>query len=130
MTKGINMRKIDKNLIDKHIYIRADDWKTIEKIKQYDPTANSIADVIHVAIINLEKAHKDDLIIEKLEKILMRLSATDKNVELGNELIGELCYIKDLQFVRHGVSKNLEETAMEFVDKKIKNAQERKAYRK
>lgn len=128
------MNKNQYKLIDKHILIREDDWKAIEKIKQENVIINSIADVIHIALDSLEKTNskvdKDDLIIEKLEKILMRLSATDKNVELGNELIGELCYLKDLQFVRHGVSKNLEETAMEFVDKKIKNAQERKAYRK
>ncbi|RMC47849.1 hypothetical protein [Lactobacillus sp. ESL0225] len=128
------MNKNQNKLIDKHILIREDDWKTIEKIKQENVIINSIADVIHIAIDNLEKTNKevnkDDLILEKLEKVLLQLSATDKNVELGNELIGELCYLKDLQFVRHGVSKNLEETAMKIVDKKIKNAQERKAYRK
>ncbi|RHW55060.1 hypothetical protein [Lactobacillus bombicola] len=124
------MSQEKKELLEKHIRITKSDWQLIKKFQHKSLKSVSIGDVIHVAIINLEKTNKEDVIIEKLEKILMRLSATDKNVELGNELIGELCYIKDLQFVRHGVSKNLEETAMEFVDKKIKNAQERKAYRK
>lgn len=121
----------EKNkLLEKHIRIKEDDWRLIEKIQREDPKISSIGDVIHVAISNYQKTKHDELILEKLEQVLLRLSATDKDVELGNEMIGELCYIKDLNYIRHGVSKNLEETAMNLVDKKIKNAQERKAYRK
>lgn len=42
-------------------------------------------------------------------------------------MLGEMYYIKGLEYVRHGVAPTVKRTAMQLVDRDIRNAQERHA---
>ncbi|MDF7683801.1 hypothetical protein PT287_09850 [Lactobacillus sp. ESL0679] len=116
----------DPNLLQKHILINKDDWKFLQNLIKKTPSVNSFTDVIHLIIQKLKANQEESKALELLQQLRIQLSSISKDVSMGNHMVGELFYINDLQFVRHGVTPEIKTTAMKLVDKDIKNAQERK----
>lgn len=117
---------IKKDCLDKHVYIRPDDWHYINNIMDNDASLNSFTDVLHhlVTIAKLDK--KDDEILESLNGIKRQVGSVSKDVMMGNHMLGELFYINELQYVRHGITPEIKNSAMKLVDNDIKKNQERK----
>lgn len=115
-----------KDCLDKHVYIRPDDWHYINNIMDNDASLNSFTDGLHHLVMIAKSDKKDDEILENLNGIKRQIGGMSKDVMMGNHMLGELFYINELQYVRHGITPEIKKSAMKLVDNDIKNYQERK----
>lgn len=114
-------------VLDKHIRITSEDWEFILQLKKAGATKRSSAEVIHILIDQFRKQetiNANDMltILTQLQRKIGKMSI---DVSLGNHMLGELFYIRGLEYVRHGVTPAVKKSAMQLVDRDIKNAQEK-----
>lgn len=117
---------IKKDCLDKHVYIRKDDWNYIKELINSDATQNSFTDVLHELVAQSKSQKNTENILTALTVLQRQVGSMSKDILMNNHMLGELFFINDLEYVRHGVTPTIQKSAMKLVDRDIKNKQERK----
>ena len=118
-----------EKVLDRHIRIINDDWEFIQKLKKEKFAYNNVSEIIHLLIVNYKNKEvvNNHQILENENKIFRKIGHMSMDISMIIHMLGEMYYIKGLEYVRHGVAPTVKRTAMQLVDRDIRKAQERHA---
>lgn len=118
-----------EKVLDRHIRIKNDDWEFIQKLKKEKFAYNNVSEIIHLLIVNYKNKEvvNNHQILENENKIFRKIGHMSMDISMIIHMLGEMYYIKGLEYVRHGVAPTVKRTAMQLVDRDIRKAQERHA---
>lgn len=118
-----------EKVLDRHIRIKNDDWEFIQKLKKEKFAYNNVSEIIHLLIVNYKNKEvvNNRQILENENKIFRKIGHMSMDISMIIHMLGEMYYIKGLEYVRHGVAPTVKRTAMQLVDRDIRKAQERHA---